>query len=180
MTDCACIYNAPRKLSLPLFHRRLNELPCCLSFPFLLLLLLFTILFWSQSSDVRKSYGEERHADHKCRKIGDIQTTLCPVTCLCRWIRGSSVRFCVSVKMHRQDLSLLDADFFCFPDCPGRQRKHWNHMHNIPKLTFLQRCLIHISLSNFSVNWNTQCCYAEARIPSVPLQQHRHGNSASF
>lgn len=39
------------------------------------------------ATHVQKSSGEERHADHKWREFGDTQTTLRPVTWLCRWIR---------------------------------------------------------------------------------------------
>lgn len=83
MTDCVCIYNAQRKRSLPLFHRRLNELPCCLSFPFFLLLL-FAILFWSQSSDTcpEKAMGKR---DTLTTSAGRLETfrRLCVLWLVC-------------------------------------------------------------------------------------------------
>ena len=56
------------------------------------------------ATHVRKCYGEERRTDHKCRKIGDIHLTWCPVTRLCRWV--TSVIFLVCVKLGRSDQPL--------------------------------------------------------------------------
>lgn len=76
MTDCACMYNARRKQSLPLADDQMN-------YPFVRF-----AIFWSNSTThVRKSYGEEPYSDHKYKRIGDIRSTWSPVICLWRWVR---------------------------------------------------------------------------------------------
>lgn len=101
----SCIYNAWRKPSPPLFHAWLNELAHCLSF-----LLLFSIRFWSQCSDTcpEKRWGRKRQADHKCRKIGDIQSTSCPVTSLCRWVSLTLQLFFKRAQLYRDAQKYLN------------------------------------------------------------------------